>query len=108
MALLAMSGVHGYEAAKLLGEIGVEIDSRGGIILDPAKAAERRKYRRKRQRGRLPRCRGATLVSPHAPATALSHPSEVDARACRSIIAEQSAQTSCSARRVVGPPNRTC
>ena len=54
MALLAMSGCHGYEAAKLLAEIGVELDGRGGIIVDPIKAADRRKYRRKRARGDLP------------------------------------------------------
>lgn len=54
MALLAMSGCHGYEAAKLLGEIGLELDGRGGIIVDPVKAAERRKYRRKRARDVFP------------------------------------------------------
>ena len=54
MSLLAMSGCHGYEAAKLLGEIGVELDGRGGIIVDPVKAADRRKYRRRMQRDALP------------------------------------------------------
>ena len=68
MALLAMSGCHGYEAAKLLAEIGVELDGRGGIIVDPAKAAERRKYRRKRARGTLPTKRGNDGMRPLSPA----------------------------------------
>lgn len=58
MSLLAMSGCHGHEAAKLLAEIGVELDGRGGIIVDPVKAADRRKYRRKRARDILHHAQG--------------------------------------------------
>ena len=64
MALLAMSGCHGYEAAKLLAEIGVELDGRGGIIVDQAKATDRRKYRRKRARGTSPIIKSKSAASP--------------------------------------------
>ena len=81
MALLAMSGCHGYEAAKLLAEIGVELDGRGGIIVDTAKAADRRKYRRKRARGTLPTFAGRALKSPLVTESNGALPNNIDALA---------------------------
>jgi hypothetical protein len=51
--VLGLAGIEGYQAAKMLADAGIEFDSKGAVIADPAKAQKRRAYRRAQARARL-------------------------------------------------------